>query len=183
MHWFIDFVLLAVLLTYTFRHFKFGLMHTVFSIAKFLVSLVLAVIFGGYVGVLLKDGCIGRAVAESIYAKLGDLISAAVFNTVCSVLGYVIVFVASYLVLSITVSGLQKIKIPILSGVDKTFGLLLGIVLGLFNASLIATAVYCALEYYAAINSDPVVMSIYTDSCVFRFVYNLNFFDFVRNMI
>ena len=41
MHWFIDFVLLAVLLTYTFRHFKFGLMHTVFSIAKFLVSLVL----------------------------------------------------------------------------------------------------------------------------------------------
>ena len=183
MHWFVDFILLAVLLTYSFRHFHYGLMHTVFSVAKFLVSLVLAVIFGGYVGLSLKDGYIGRELAESVYAKLGDLISATVVDTVCSVIGYVVVFLLSYLVLSIAVSGLQKIKIPILSGVDKTFGLLLGIVLGIFNASLVATAIYCALEYYAAINSDPTVMCIYTDSCVFRFIYNLKFFDFIRNLI
>ena len=183
MHWFVDFILLAVLLTYSFRHFHYGLMHTVFSVAKFLVSLVLAVIFGGYAGNLLKDGYIGRELAESVHAKLGELISATVVDTVCSVIGYVVVFLLSYLVLSIAVSGLQKIKIPILSGVDKTFGLLLGIVLGIFNASLVATAIYCALEYYAAINSDPTVMCIYTDSCVFRFIYNLNFFDFIRNLI
>ena len=44
MHWFIDFVLLAVLLTYTFRHFRLGLMHTVFSVLKFVLSVIAAVI-------------------------------------------------------------------------------------------------------------------------------------------
>ena len=44
MHWFIDFVIVAVLLFSVIKHFRLGLMHTVYSIGKFIASVLAAVI-------------------------------------------------------------------------------------------------------------------------------------------
>ena len=235
MHWFIDFVLLAVLLTYTFRHFRLGLMHTVFSILKFVLSVIAAVILGRHVGYWLADNYISSPVTERVYEKLvnftggsaslseffenipsgfntfvglfgvdvssleegfgglqsseevlrdmAETIANPIVNTVSAIIAYMTVFLLSYLLLSLIIKGLQKIKIPILTGVDKTLGLLLGVALGLFHASLISTVIYCVIEYLAAVNSDPTVMSVYADSYMFRFIYDLKFFEFVRNLI
>lgn len=235
MNWFIDFVLLAVLAVYSFRYFRNGLMHTVYSVAKFLVSLIIAVLFGKLLGNLLADYCIGRVVTEQVYGKLVDFtgggeslaeffanipdgfvrfaelfkvdvamlqekygalenseevlqgmaetISAPIVNAISAVIGYVVVFVVAYIVLTVVVAGLKKIKIPILTGIDKALGLVLGLALGLFNASLIATAVYFALEYFAAMNSDSTIMNVYSNSYIFRFIYDLKIFEFIRNLI
>lgn len=235
MHWFIDLVLIAVLAYFTHKHFRLGLMHTVYNLGKFIAAVLSALIFGWPVGSILSDLVVEKAVTESVYQKISeylgggsdlshffenlpegflDLVNlfgvdavalqekyesavgseevlremAATIATPISemfsaIVAYVLIFVIVYVVLSIVIKGLKKIKIPILSSFDKTLGLILGLTLGMLNVSMIATAVYSALEFIAAMNSDPAVMSIYNNSIVFKFIYNMRFFEFIRNIL
>jgi CheY-like chemotaxis protein len=66
---------------------------------------------------------------------------------------------------------------------DKVLGLALGIVLGLLSASLISTALYSVIELVAAVNSNSDIMNLFNDSYVFKFMYNLKMFDFIRSLI
>lgn len=235
MHWFIDFVIVAVLLFSVIKHFRLGLMHTVYSIGKFIASVLAAVILGKPIACFLADGIIGNAVTGSVYGKLNEYVggseglsdffanlpegfvgfcglfgvdieslrvqyataegSEAVLRdmaeTIASpiaemfsaIVAYLAVFLIAFVVLSIVVMGLKKIKIPILTGIDKTLGLILGLVLGLFSASLIATAVYSGLQFLSAMNGNGNIMNVYSDSYVFKFVYDLRIFEFIRNLI
>ncbi|MBQ8407255.1 MAG: CvpA family protein [Clostridia bacterium] len=235
MHWFIDFVLIAVLALYTFKHFRLGLMHTVYNIGKFIASMLAAMFFGKQLGYALADGFFEQRITDSVYGKLNEFtgggadmseffanlpdgftefvrlfgvnvdtlrekygtaeaseeilrdmaetIANPIVDMISAIVAYVAVFLIVYIVLSIVVKCLKSIKIPILTGLDKTLGLLLGMVLGLLSASLIATAVYSFLEFLAATNSDSAILDVYNNSYVFKFIYSLRIFEFIRNLI
>ena len=234
MHILIDVILVAVLLLSIIKHFRRGLMHTVYNIGKFIASVIAAVIFGKPLGCLLADGIVGNAVTDRVYAKLigfvgdsklsdffanlpsgfasfvklfgvdiasleeqfagaenteaiiremAETIAYPLSGIICAIIAYALVFAVAFLVLSLVVMCLKKIKIPLLTGVDKLLGLVLGLVLGVLSCSMIATLVYSGVQFLAAMNDNAEIMSLYYDSYVFRFIYELKIFEFIRTLI
>ena len=234
MHILIDIILVAVLLLSAIKHFRRGLMHTVYNIGKFIASVIAAVIFGKPLACLLADGVLGNAVTDRVYAKLLDFVGdsklsdffanlpsgfasfvklfgvdiasleeqfAGAENTeeiirkmaetiayplsgiICAIIAYALVFVVAFLILSIVVLCLKKIKIPLLTGVDKLLGLVLGLVLGILSCSMIATLIYSGIQFLAAMNDNAEIMGLYYDSYVFRYIYELKIFEFIRTLI
>ena len=234
MHILIDVILVSVLLFSAIKHFRRGLMHTVYNIGKFIASVIAAVIFGKPLGCLLADGMVGNAITDRVYEKLlgfvgdnklsdffadlpsgfasfvklfgldvaslekkfadaenteavvremAETIAYPLSGIIGAIIAYALVFAVAFLVLSIVVMFLKKIKIPLLHGVDKILGLVLGLVLGILSCSMIATFVYSGVQYLAAMNENAEIWSVYYDSYFFRFIYDLKIFEFVRNLI
>lgn len=121
--------------------------------------------------------------SEEVLREMADTLSSPFANTVSSIIAYVLLFICTFAVLSIVAFFLKKIKIPILSSVDKVLGLILGALLGVFSAALISSAIYSGLEFVAAINDNSAVMDVYYDSRIFRFIYDLRIFDYIRNLL
>lgn len=235
MHVLIDVILIAVLLFSTVKHWRLGLMHTVYNIGKFIASVLAAVILGRPIGCMLADGVIGNAIENGVYDKLvifageegslsallnsaperfqsflklfdadlavlqsrfgnaedseevlremAEVIAYPLSGIVSAIVAYAAVFLVAYLVLSLVVMGLKKIKIPILSGIDKLLGLVLGLFLGLLSAAMVSTVLFSGIQLFAATGENAEIWRIYTDSHVFRFIYELRIFEFVRNLI
>lgn len=116
-----------------------------------------------------------RDMANTMSGPIADMIS--------SIIAYIFVFLVVLLLLTIIAKILSKIKIPIITGIDKFIGLCLGVVLGVCSVSMIATTVYGILEFFAALNHNPEIMNIYNDSYVFKFVYEIKIFEFIREII
>ena len=91
------------------------------------------------------------------------------------------IFIGAMILSKILITWLSKIQIPLITKVDKTLGLVLGIVLGLIATSLLATVIYTVLEVSAVVSAQPEVMASFNSSYVFRFIYNLRIFEFIRN--
>ena len=119
---------------------------------------------------------------ETIRA-MADNIARPLVETVSAILGYALVFLVVFIALSIVCGLLKFIHIPVLSTIDKWLGLALGVVIELFSVSLLSTVVYTALEVAAALTGDVGIMDFYNNSFVFKFIYNLRFFEFVRNLL
>ena len=132
---------------------------------------------------LLKEQYGGAASSDEVYRQIARTASSSLNETVSSILGYVAVFIVAFAVISVVISCLKKIKIPVLTSFDKWLGLGLGIVLGLFAASLLSTVFYTALEVAAALTGDGRIMDFYNDSFVFKIIYELKIFEFVRNLL
>ncbi len=175
MNWLIDIILLAVIGLTALRHFKVGLSYTLYNLGKFILAILAALLLGKLLGSLLF-GAIGEGLGE----RLG---SVGFAETLCSVIAYVLVFVITLLVLTLVIKGLRRIEIPVLHEIDKVLGLVLGLALGVFSACMIATVVYTILELYASFTESDSVMQIYGNSYVFRFIYELKIFEFIRSLI
>ena len=229
-----DIILLGVLAFCVIKHFIGGLTKSIFGIGKFILSVVMALLFGKIIGGILADGIVGDAISYGVFFKLkeyvngeelreffnnvpsgferfakfigadvnalreqyqfassgdetlremADNISRPLAETVSGILGYVLVFLVVFIALTIVIALLRNIKIPVISTLDKWLGLALGLILGLFSASMLATVFYTALEVAAALTGDVGIMDFYNDSFVFKFIYNLKFFEFVRNLL
>ena len=120
---------------------------------------------------------------DRVLGELAERIARPVTETVSGILGYVAVFLVMFIAATIVISCLKKIKIPVLTSIDKWLGLGLGVVIGVLGASLLSTVFYTALEVAAALTGDGGVMRFYEDSIVFKFIYDLKVFEFVRNLI
>lgn len=121
--------------------------------------------------------------SEEILREMSETVSSPFANTVSSIIAYVLLFVCTFVVLSVVVFFLKKIKIPVLATVDKALGLVLGGLLGIFSAALISAALYSGIEFVAAMNDNSAVMDVYYDSKVFKFIYDLRIFDYIRNLL
>ena len=124
--------------------------------------------------------------AESGSATIRDMsetIAMPIAQTVSAIIACALVFAVTYIVLTVVIFGLKHIKIPILSSIDKYLGLALGSVLGILGAALISTAVFSLSELIAGMNSDSKIMDVYNNSLVFKFIYDLRIFEFIRKLI
>lgn len=116
-----------------------------------------------------------RDMAYDISCPLADMISA--------VIAYVLVFVTILIILTIVIKAIGKIKIPLLTSIDKFLGACLGFIIGLCSVSLAASALYVILEFLTAFNQNPDIMNVYSDSYVFKFIFEIRIFDFIRTLI
>jgi uncharacterized membrane protein required for colicin V production len=139
-------------------------------------------LFGMDIGAL-KEQYGNAENSEAVLREMSDNFSSPLANTISAIIAYVAVFVVVFLILMLVFFLLEKIKLPLFTGIDKLLGLALGIVLGLLSASLISTAVYSLLEFLAAMNPDSEILNLYNESYVFKFIYNLKIFEFIRNLI
>ncbi len=93
------------------------------------------------------------------------------------IIQFVTVFALSFVLLTLALMLLRKIKIPVITKADKILGLVLGAFLGIFYVSAIASATFGVIELLSSAGFD--VSEIYDGSTVFKFVYDLGFFDFI----
>jgi uncharacterized membrane protein required for colicin V production len=120
---------------------------------------------------------------ETVIREMSDYISRPIARTASSIIAYVLIFIAAFVILSILIKGLGKIKIPVVTKVDKILGLILGLVLGVLSVAFISTATYSVLELISAVRGEGEIMRIYSDSHVFKFIYDLRIFEFIRKLI
>ena len=114
---------------------------------------------------------------------MSDYISSPIARTASSIIAYIVIFIAAFIILSIVIKGLSKIKIPVVTKLDKILGVVLGLVLGVLTVAFISTATYSILELVAAMKGNEEIMKIYSDSYVFKFIYDLRIFEFIRKLI
>ena len=121
--------------------------------------------------------------SETVIREMSDVISGPISRTLSAIIAYVLIFVVAYIVLSIVIKGFSKIKIPIITKIDKLLGITLGLALGVLGVAFISTAIYSILEFISAIKNSEEIMKIYSDSHVFKFIYDLRIFEFIRKLI
>lgn len=159
---FFDVLLVAILLFTVIKHTRLGLACSVLSAGRFFASLILASILCYPIAALFYEIGIPTAIS--------------------GIVAFIAVFFVFMLFSKLLIKLLSKIKIPVVTKVDKLLGLLLGVILGLIFTSLLSTFIYTVLEARAMISSDADAMSAYYDSYVFKFIYELEIFEFIRNL-
>ena len=167
----IDIIITAVFLFFTVRFAILGLACSLLSSCKFLFSIICASLLASPVAMLMGVMLEGTAMAEVAVSSLSGVV------------GFVVSFLVIFLLSGLIIRLLSKIKIPVITKVDKLLGLVLGLIVGLLTVSAIATAVYAVAEVVAVVGLDPAALDVYEDSYVFKFVYDLKIFDFIRNLI
>lgn len=121
--------------------------------------------------------------SEAVIREMSDYISRPIARTASAIIAYVVIFIVAFIILSILIKGLSKIKIPVVTRVDKILGVVLGLVLGVLSVAFISTATYSMLELICAVKGNGEIMKIYSDSHVFKFIYDLRIFEFIRKLI
>ena len=167
----IDCVLVALFIFSVIRHYKLGLACSVLSAGKLLFS-------------FLAAGAFARPIASLLMLAFDESeLTAQGAKVLSGVLAFILVFLAVFILSGFIIRMLSKIKVPIITKLDKLLGLVLGAVIGILSVSAIATVIYSAIEMITFINNDSAALAIYYDSYVFRSVYELHIFEFIRNLI
>ena len=158
---FIDVLLVFILLFTVIKHARLGLACSVLSACRFFLSLILAALLYYPIATLMCG--IGVPLALS------------------GIIAFLTVFIAAMIVSRLLIKALSKLKIPVVTKVDKFLGLLLGVILGFVFTSLLSTSIYTVLELLS-VSPESNAMSAYYDSYVFKFIYELELFEFIRNL-
>jgi uncharacterized membrane protein required for colicin V production len=107
----------------------------------------------------------------------------SVSGILAGIIGFAVSFFAVFFASGLIIRMLSKIKIPIITKIDKLLGLCLGLIIGALSISLLTTAIYSIAEIVVFLDETSDAMRLYNDSYVFRFIYDLKLFDFIRNLI
>ena len=161
----IDILLMACICFFVIRHFFTGLFLSIVTFARFILSAIIAFIFGSFLGNLFSS-----SVEDPENRKLALLI------------GYVATFVITYLLLTLAIKLLKKVNIPVISIVDKILGAVLGLVIGILTVSLASVIIYTVLDIAVLLGIDSNAMDTYNNSFVFKFFHDFNIFEFVGNL-
>ena len=167
----VDVILVALFLFSAIRHWRLGLACSVLSAGKFLFSILCASLLARPVAMLLG------------YAFEALLTDSGAVGVLAGILGFAVSFFAVFFLSGLIIRMLSKIKIPIITKIDKLLGLCLGLIIGALSISLLSTAIYAVAEIVTFFEGGDGAMSVYYDSYVFKFVYDLKLFDFLRNLI
>ena len=170
-------VLIDIILVFAFaycvlRYSKVGLLTSVLRFSKPTLALLLSVSLGG----IASDLIYGFLAVESG----GKTYLLAIMS---SILGHISVFAISFILISMIIDLISSVKIPIISKIDRVLGAFLGIFVGFVIASAISTGAFSVLSALHNTVGDSVLMNVYHDSFVFKNVYNLRFFEFIKELI
>lgn len=158
---FIDILLIALFLYCIIKHARLGLACSALMATRLVGSLLLSGLAYYPVACLLHAAGISEAMSGTV--------------------AFITVFIASMVLSKLLVRLISKIKIPIVTRIDKFLGLLLGILLGLIFTSLVSTVIYTVLDLLSTLRGGS-DLSAYNDSYIFKFIYGLKIFEFIRNL-
>ncbi len=158
----IDILLIILFLFSMFKYGRLGLACSILNAGRFFISILAGLLLCYPVG--------------SVMYELG------VSESLSGITAFLVVFIAVFILSKILIKMLSKIKIPLVTTVDKLLGTLLGAILGIIWVSLLSTALYTVLEVISAISQNTEVMNLYENSHIFRHIYDLEIFEFIRNL-
>lgn len=165
-----DTVLIVIIVFSCIRHYIMGFTKAVLNLAKFFASILLASGLGALAANALMESAFLEALPTSVRG--------AIFGS----LGYALAFAVSYTVLTIIINVVCRIKIPVLHKINELMGLALGLVIGVFSSAILATVFYTCIELVSVMKGDVSIMSAYYDSFIFKFIYDLKVFEYIREL-
>ena len=171
MNMLVDAIFVVIFLYFAIKFYKIGIFGTVLGIGRLLFSFVVSFFVGEY---------FSRYIVFKIISERVDEPTASILSVVIS---YVLVFIAAFAISSIVIVSVKRLETPLVCTIDRSLGLIFGLALGLCVTSLISTALYSALEVISSVSRSSGALNVYNDSSVFKFVFNLDFLNFVRDLI
>ena len=156
----IDVILIAILALQIFLGWRRGLTGVVLGFARIILSFLLALTLGPAMGDVFGDG--------GFFAR---------------VLGYIAVFVVTFVGATVLMFIFRQIKIPLISKIDKLLGILIGAVLGVLTVSLVAVMLNSLLSAMTWISNNDSYVEVYNNSCVFKFINECNIFGFIKDIL
>jgi uncharacterized membrane protein required for colicin V production len=174
MSFFIDFIIIAIIITNIIVYTKKGLVSVAIDIAGFIFSVVIAWSFSAKVGGFLL-GIMKKLIPDENGGIVSDILSS---TAVSRILAFIAIFFVLIIVVKIIVKLAQKIRIPVLSSIDRLLGGLLGLVLGLAWAQIASMVVFALLEILANTSSSFPVEA-FSSLKVTRWFFEFNIFKMV----
>lgn len=156
----IDVILIGVLALQIFFGWRRGLTGVVLGFARIILSFLLALVLGPAIGDAFGDG-----------------------GFLSRVLGYICVFIVTFIGATILIFIFKQIKIPIISKLDKLLGILIGAALGVLTVSLIAVMLNSLLSAMTWISNNDTYIEVYNNSYVFKFINEFNIFGFIKDVL
>ncbi len=156
----IDVILISVLALQIFLGYRRGLTGVVLGFARIIVSFLLALALGPAMGDAFGDG--------GFFAR---------------VLGYICVFIVTFIGATVLMFIFRQIKIPIINKLDKLLGILIGAALGVLTVSLIAVMLNSLLSAMTWISNNDTYIDVYNNSYVFKFINECNIFGFIKEVL
>ena len=167
----VDATLVIIFLYLTVKFYKIGIIGVFLGATRLILSLAASYLLGGTVSRLILSG-----ISRSREYTAAD----SIISLICS---YILVFAIVFLLITVLSSATRRAEPRFIYKIDRSMGALLGISLGLCATSIISSLLYSALETAYALSRVDAIMSIYNDSLVFKTVFELSIFDYVRNLI
>ena len=171
MNMLIDAFLVVIFLFLTVKFYKIGILGTFFGVCRIGLSVAASYLLGEYASRFIISSVSNNREYHAVESAL-----ALVFS-------YILVFAIVFLVLTVVISATRRSEPRFIYKIDRFMGAFLGIMLGLCATSLVSGLLYSGLEIVYSISNLEGVMSIYNDSLVFKTVFELSIFDYVRNLI
>ncbi len=171
MNMLVDAIFVVIFVYFAIKFYKIGIFGTVLGVGRLLLSFVASFLLGKYVFEYIVSGIMSEWFGEPLASILSTVIS------------YALVFITAFAISSIVIVSVKRLETPLFCRIDRSLGLLFGLALGLCVTSVISTALYSALDLLSSVSRSADVLRVYNDSAVFKFVYDLNFLNFVRNLI
>lgn len=113
--------------------------------------------------------------SELSVADISSFMADPIARAISNILGFVLIFIALLIVLGIITFVLDKIcKLPVLKSANKLLGIVLGAVLGLFFAWLLAAAIGGVLPYLSKAYPEVFDPATMESSIVLKWLYNFN---------
>ena len=144
------------------KHARLGLACSILDAGRLFFSIIAALMLCYPVGLILYDLGMSEAIS--------------------GIAAFIVVFILALLLSKLFVKLLSKIKIPIVTKVDKFLGAILGCILGILFVSILSTTVYTILEMISLLSNDAEIMNVYDNSHIFKYIYDLKIFEFIRNL-
>jgi hypothetical protein len=172
MNMLIDIILVIAFAYFVYKYSKSGLLVAVLGIGKPFASLMFALL-------------LGKPMSDLAFSLLSGNVNVPILplRIISSLFSYSTIFVVSFAVISIAINIISDIKIPVISQIDRSLGALFGLFVWISFASMIASCAFSALAAFHGLIGNAEIMNIYNDSIIFKTVYNLNFFGFVKKLI
>ena len=171
MNMLIDAVLVIIFLYLTVKFYKIGILGAFFGTARLCLSLAASYLLGGTVSTLILSG-----ISQSREYTVAE-------SAISLIASYILVFAVVFLLMTVVTTATRRAEPRFIYKIDRFLGALLGIMLGLCATSVISSLLYSGIEVAYDLCRIDAIMSIYNDSVVFKTVFELSIFDYVRNLI
>ena len=174
MSFFIDFIIIAIIVVNIIVYAKGGLVGVAIDIAGFVFSVIVAWYFSPKVGTFIL-GFMRKLIPDDKGGIVSDILTS---TAVARILAFIAIFFALMIVVKIIVKLAQSIKLPVISGIDHLLGGVLGLILGLAWAQIASILIFALLEILAN-NVSSFPAEIFSGLKVTRWFFDFNIFKMV----